>query len=102
MFRPYKVILRPSKKTDPRVNYVSLHCGIPNAYKFLLEKCKTHKLVYVELCDGFDMKLEHYLERQYIKITVCKMHRNQFKISQVKSTKLKATVHKKKDLLCSI
>ena len=32
MFRPYKVILRPSKKADPRVVYVSLHCGIPNAY----------------------------------------------------------------------
>jgi len=30
MFRPYKIILRPSKKTDPRVVYVSLHCGIPN------------------------------------------------------------------------
>jgi len=42
-FRPYKVILRPSKKTDPRVVYVSLHCGIPNAYKFLLEKGKTCK-----------------------------------------------------------
>jgi len=26
MFRPYKVILRPSKKTDPRVVYASLHC----------------------------------------------------------------------------
>jgi len=35
MFRPYKVILRPSKKTDPRVVCVSLHCGIQNAYKFL-------------------------------------------------------------------
>jgi len=49
MFRPYKVILRPSKKTDPRVVYVSLHCGIPNASKVLLEKCKIHKLVHVEL-----------------------------------------------------
>jgi len=28
MFRLYKVILRPSKKTDPRVVYVSLQCGI--------------------------------------------------------------------------
>jgi len=33
MFRPYKVTLRPSKKTDPRAVYVLLHCGIPNAYK---------------------------------------------------------------------
>ena len=49
MFRPCKVILRPSTKTDPRVVYVSLHCGIRNTYKFLLEKCKIHKLVYVEL-----------------------------------------------------
>jgi len=48
MFRPYKAILRPSKKTDPRVVYVSLQCGIPNAYKFLLEKCKIHKLVYFQ------------------------------------------------------
>ena len=32
MFRPYKVILRPSKKTDPRTVYVSLHCGISNAF----------------------------------------------------------------------
>ena len=44
MFRTYKVILRPSKKTDPRVICVSLHCGIPNIYKFLLEKCKIHCL----------------------------------------------------------
>ena len=49
MFRPYTVILRHFKKTDPRVVYVSLHCGIPNASKFLSEKCKIHKLVYVEL-----------------------------------------------------
>ena len=35
MFRPYKVILRPFKKPDPRVVYVSLHCGIQNAYKIL-------------------------------------------------------------------
>ena len=32
MFGLYKVILRPSKKTDARVVYVSLHCGIQNAY----------------------------------------------------------------------
>ena len=46
MFRPYKVIFRTFTKTDPRVVCVSLHCGIPNAYTFLLEKCKIHKLVY--------------------------------------------------------
>ena len=63
MFRPYTFILRPSKKTDPRAVYVSLQYGIPNASKFLLEKCKIRKIVYVELCDGFDMKLEPYLER---------------------------------------
>ena len=57
MFRPYKIILRPSKKTDPRFVCVSLHCGIPNGYKFLLEKCKIHKLVYVELCDCFDISI---------------------------------------------
>ena len=44
MFRPYKIILRPSKKTDPRVVYVSLHCGITNSFMFLLEKCKIHCL----------------------------------------------------------
>ena len=48
MLRRYKFVFRPSKKTDPRAVYVSLHCGIPNAYKFLLEKCKIHKLEYVE------------------------------------------------------
>ena len=49
MFRPYKVILRSSKKTDPRAVYVLLHCGIQNAYQFLLQECKVHKLVYIEL-----------------------------------------------------
>ena len=49
MFRPYKVILRPSKKTDPRVVYVSLHCGIPNASRVFRETYKIRKLVYVEL-----------------------------------------------------
>ena len=49
MFWPYKVILRPSKKTDPRVVYVSLHCGIPNASKLLLEKCKIPKLECTEI-----------------------------------------------------
>jgi len=49
MFRPYKVIVKPSKKTDPRFVYVSLNCGVPNTYKFLLEKCKIHQLVCVEL-----------------------------------------------------
>ena len=63
MFRHYKVILRPFKKTEPRAVYVSSHCGIPNASRFLLEKCKIHKLVCVELVYGFDIKLEPYLER---------------------------------------
>ena len=53
MFLPSKVILRPSKKTDPRAVYVSLHCRIPDAYKFLLQEYKIqnkiHKLVYIEL-----------------------------------------------------
>jgi len=53
MFRPYKVILRPSKETDPRVVYVSLHCGIQKVSKFLLEKCKIQKLVYVENLEVF-------------------------------------------------
>ena len=33
MFRPYWGIHRPSKKTDPRIVYISLYCGIPNAVK---------------------------------------------------------------------
>jgi len=49
MFPPHKVILKSSEKTDPRVVYVSLHCGIPDAFKFLLEKCKIHKLLYAVL-----------------------------------------------------
>ena len=51
MFRPCKVILRPSKKTDSRVVYVSLDCGIPNAYKFLLEKCKIQIQKLVSIWD---------------------------------------------------
>jgi len=47
--------------------------GIP---KILLEKCKIYKLVYVEFCGGVDIKLEPYLEWQYIEITVYKMYRN--------------------------
>ena len=49
MFQPYKVILRPSKETDPRAVYALLHCGIPNVYKFFVQNCKIHKLVYIEL-----------------------------------------------------
>ena len=30
----------------------------------------------LNLCDGFDIKFESYLERQYIKITVYKLYRN--------------------------
>jgi len=45
MFRTNKVIFRPSKKTDSRVVYVSLHWGIPDPYKFLLEKCKIQDYV---------------------------------------------------------
>ena len=48
------------------------------------------------LCDGFDMKLEAYVERQYIKITVYKMYRNYIKISQVRSSKLKVTLYKRR------
>ena len=32
MFRPYRVILRPSKKTDPRAVYVSLHPWDPTMH----------------------------------------------------------------------
>ena len=32
MFRPYKFILRPSKNTDPRDVYVSLHCKTENRF----------------------------------------------------------------------
>ena len=28
---------------------VSLHCGIPNAYKLLLQEPIVHRLVYIEL-----------------------------------------------------
>ena len=49
MFRPRKVILRPSEKTDPTVVYVSLHCGIPNAswrawgLPYKVETCRPEK-----------------------------------------------------------
>ena len=41
MFRTYKVILRPYKKTAPRAVYVSLHCGIPSASKFCFQDPAT-------------------------------------------------------------
>ena len=50
MFRPYKVILKPSKKTDPTVVYVPLHRGIPNAYSVLLENVKYISLCMLNLC----------------------------------------------------
>ena len=31
-FDLYWVIFRSSEKTDPRTIYISVHCGIPNAY----------------------------------------------------------------------
>jgi len=47
-FDLYYVIFRPSKKTDPKAVYVLMHCGIPNAYKFLLQECEVHKLICIE------------------------------------------------------
>ena len=37
MFRPQWVILRPSKKTDPKLHicFTETHCGIPNAHRML-------------------------------------------------------------------
>jgi len=32
-----------------KICLVLLHCGIPNAYKFLLQEHTVHKLVYIEL-----------------------------------------------------
>jgi hypothetical protein len=31
-FDPHCIILRPSKKTDPRTTYVSMHCGMLTKY----------------------------------------------------------------------
>ena len=52
MFRPYKFILRPYNKTDPRVVYVSLHCGILNASKFCYRSVKYMSLYMLNLCDA--------------------------------------------------
>ena len=43
MFRPQWVILRPSKKTDPRLHicFTETHCGIPNASR--ITKCVSVK-----------------------------------------------------------
>ena len=58
-----KVILRPSKKTDPRV-HVSLHCGIPNAYKCLLGKCKIHKYTQEANRIWLPTQPRHYTTRE--------------------------------------
>ena len=40
---------------------VFLHCGIPNAHKFQLQKQKYIRLYKFNfLCDGFNLKLETY------------------------------------------
>jgi len=38
----------------------------------------------LNFCDGFDIKLEPYLERQYIKLIVYKIYRNSLKFLNLK------------------
>ena len=61
------------------------HCIVASQIltNFCQRSVKYIRLYMFNLCDGVDIKLEPYLEWQYIKITVYKIYRNQFKISQV-------------------
>jgi len=43
---------------------------------FYYRSVKYISFYMLNLCDGFDIKFESYLERQYIKITVYKLYRN--------------------------
>jgi len=64
------------------------HCilGSQMLKSFCSRSVKHISLFMLNLCDGCDIKLEPYLEGQYIKITVYKTYRNWFKIRQVTSS----------------
>ena len=57
MFRPYKVIIMPSKKTDPRAVLCFTALWDPKCLQVFVTECKGHKFVYKNLCDGFNIKI---------------------------------------------
>ena len=62
MFRPHKVIIRPSKKTDPTAVLFFTALWDLKCLQVFVAECKVHKFVYMNLCDGFDVKVRAYSE----------------------------------------
>jgi len=60
MFRPSRSSSGPPRKQIQKL-LDFLHCGIPNAHTFQLQKQKYISLYKLNLCDGFDLKLETYV-----------------------------------------
>ena len=56
MFRPYKVIIRPSKKTDPRAVLYFTALWDPLYLHAFVTECKVHKLVYIALRLKFNIQ----------------------------------------------
>ena len=60
IFRPSRLFSGPKRKQNQDCS-VFLHCGIPNAHKFPLQKQKyTWLYIFNLLCDSFNLKLETY------------------------------------------
>ena len=49
MFRPYKVIIMPSRKTDPRAVLCFTALWDPKCLLVFVTECKVRKFVYIEL-----------------------------------------------------
>ena len=56
MFRPYKVIIRPSKKTDPRALLSFTALWDPKCLQVFVTECEVHTFVYMHFCNGFKNK----------------------------------------------
>ena len=53
MFRPYKVIIRSSNKTDPRAVLCFTALWDPKCLQGFVTECKVHTFVYMNLCDSW-------------------------------------------------
>jgi len=54
MFRPYMVIIRSSKKTDPTAALCFTALWDPKCLQVFVTECKVHKFVYMNLCEGLN------------------------------------------------
>ena len=53
----------PPRRQIQELYYVSLHCGIPNAYKFLLQERRYISFYLLNfLCDGLNIKIRTFSE----------------------------------------